>query len=130
MTYAEHVDNLTSSHGISVEWKEGYFRGRAWRKQRKIKIAPVKTAVTYAIALHEIGHVVGRQSGRRIDLEVQAWEWAEENSLEWTEPMIIKAAKCVASYLKMCQRHSSMALPPADHPAWRISQWSEKNKER
>lgn len=125
MTYAEHVEILISSHGISAEWKEGYFKGRSWRSKRRIKIAPVRSAATYAIALHEIGHVVGRQSGLRIDMEVQAWEWAEANALEWTEPMIIKAARCVASYLKMCERHRSMKLPPGDHPAWRISQWAD-----
>ena len=124
MTYAEHVNALLEMHGVSVEWKEGYFKGRAWRRERKIKIAPVRTAVTYAIALHELGHVLGRQSGLRIDREVQAWEWAEANALEWTEPMIVKAAKCVASYLKMCERHRGMHLPPEGHPAWRMSQWT------
>lgn len=124
MNYARHVESLASLHAVSIEFKEGY-RGRAWRKHRRIKISPVKTAVTYAIALHEMGHVVGKQSGKRIDKEVQAWEWAEANALKWTETMIVKSARCVAWYLKMCERHRSMQLPPADHPAWRMAQWAE-----
>jgi hypothetical protein len=124
MNYSQHIESLASLHAVSIEFKEGY-KGRSWRKRRHIKISPVRAAVTYAIALHELGHVVGTQSGRRIDKEVQAWEWAESNALEWTEPMIVKAARCVAWYLKMCERHRSMELPPEDHPAWRIAQWAE-----
>jgi hypothetical protein len=122
MKYAEHIDHLLLTHGISVDWRQGR-EGRSWRKKRHVRLSPVKTAVTYAIALHEIGHVVGEQKGLRIDREVQAWEWAEANAVEWTEPMIVRAAKSIGSYLKMCERHRSMQLPPEGHPAWRMAQW-------
>lgn len=123
MTYAEHIDSLLSANGISVEWKAG--SGRSWRKDKRVRLSPVKTAVTYAVALHEIGHVVGHSSGLRIDKEAQAWEWAEMNAMEWTEPMIVKAARCIASYLRRCRRHRSMQVPTENHPAWRIAQWAE-----
>lgn len=90
-------------NGITVE-RMKTCRGRAWRKSRKVRIPEVKSAITYALALHELGHVIGRQSGRRLDQDVQAWEWARRAALEWRKPMKRYAAKCIASYLKWCQR--------------------------
>ena len=50
-----HVLDLCERHGIEIEWHNG--RG-AWAIQDfdLIRIRPIRSAVTYAIALHEIGH--------------------------------------------------------------------------
>jgi hypothetical protein len=40
-----------------VELSKGNY-GRAWIKERKIKIPEVKSLSTLAVALHEIGHIV------------------------------------------------------------------------
>lgn len=124
MDYAEHIETLILEYGITVDWRDKT-RAMSWRKERKIRISFVKGPASYATALHEIGHVVGPQRGRRIDEEAQAWRWAEQNALEWTEPMIKTAARAVASYLKAAEEgRRSMWNPPEDHDARKIAQWA------
>lgn len=122
MTYAEHIDALLAEHGIKCDWREKT-AARSWRRTRRVRLQPVKSAVTYATALHEIGHVVGRQVGRRLDREAQAWRWAEAAAIEWTEPMIRSAARCISSYLRWCERRRGAWVPPADHDSRRIAEW-------
>ena len=115
MKYAAHIARICKIESISIEGHST--GGRAYRKSRRIKIRPVKTAITYAVALHEIGHILGpRQSGTRLDQEVGAWEWAEKHAIEWTAAMSAKRAKCLQSYLNKAARSSRMKQPGADHP--------------
>ena len=100
---AAHVAQIADQHGIEISGHSS--GGRAWRRLRKIKIRPIKSAVTYAIALHELGHVLGEQRGRRrVEKEVQAWEWAEANALFWTKIMSEKKRKCLRSYIAWAER--------------------------
>lgn len=115
MNYAAHIARICKIEGISIESHST--GGRAYRKRRLIKIRPVKTAITYAVALHEIGHILGaRQSGTRMDKEVGAWEWAEKNALEWTPTMSATRAKALRSYLTWAARSKQAKKPDAAHP--------------
>lgn len=116
--YATHIQSLAQAHGVSIEIARPGYAGRAWRKAKKVKIAEVKTAVTYALALHELGHVLGKQSGNRLHKEWQAWEWAMANAEEWTEPMARKMQRGLVSYLCWCQRRRGAWVPPDGHPVW------------
>jgi len=118
--YAEHIDSLIAQHGITVDWRPGT-SARAWRKTRRVRIEPIAGASTYATALHEIGHVVGPNGGRRLDKEAQAWRWAEANAVEWTDGMARLAARSIQSYLEWCERKSGAWVPPRNHDARRIS---------
>jgi hypothetical protein len=118
-TYHRHITELADANSVEIVWKENY-PGRASKKPRRIKIPPIKTATTYALALHELGHIVGRQVGCRIDREVQAWQWAKENALEWRKPMKKKAARCLQSYLDWAERRNGVIKPTPDHP---IHKW-------
>jgi hypothetical protein len=123
MDYKEHIELLAREHSITLEY--GGTNGRAWRAARRVRTPAIKSAVTYAIALHEIGHVVGIQRGRCIDKEAQAWRWAEQNALEWTETMIKTAARSISSYLeRSAEGRNGMWDPPDDHDSRRIAQWS------
>ena len=52
---ASHIASFTESHDIEiVSHSSG---GRAYRRKKRIAIREVKSPVTYAIALHELGHV-------------------------------------------------------------------------
>lgn len=115
MDYAAHIARICKIEDIEVS---SHSRGgRAYRRKRLIKIRPVKTAITYAIALHEIGHILGpRQSGTRLDKEVGAWEWAEQHAVEWTDAMTAVRSKCLRSYLDKATRSPRMKQPAADHP--------------
>ncbi len=99
---AAHVARIADENKIKISGHSS--GGRAWRRLRKIKIRPIKSAVTYAIAMHELGHVLGKQQGRRIDIEVQAWEWAEAHALFWTKIMVENKRKCLRSYIAWAER--------------------------
>lgn len=120
MTYEEHIEILLSRHEITVEWRERT-AARSWRKTRRVRLERVQGASTYAIALHEIGHVVGPQGGRRLEKEAQAWRWAQENAIEWTEGMSRLAARCIETYLKWCERKRGAWVPPKNHESRRIA---------
>lgn len=115
LTYAEHIARICKIEDISVQ---SHSRGgRAWRRGRRIKIRPVKTVITYAVALHEIGHILGqRQNGTCLDKEVGAWEWAQANAIEWTDTMTAKMRSCLRSYLAKAARTPRMRQPDAGHP--------------
>jgi hypothetical protein len=52
-------------------------------------IPPIKTAISYATAMHELGHLLGRfpHSASTMVRERWAWRWAEHNALIWTSRM-------------------------------------------
>jgi len=109
---AEHIDRLTKDNGITV--KASTRNGRAWRRQKKIATPPVKSGTTYALALHEIGHILGkRQSGRRLESEIGAWQWAIDNAETWSPAMTKKVSRCLNSYLKSYRRHKTAIITPA-----------------
>lgn len=60
--------------------------------------------MTYAIALHEIGHVLGEQRGRRVEKEVQAWDWAKAHAIIWTPRMEQTKRGCLQSYIRWAER--------------------------
>lgn len=75
MTLQEHIESLALTHGVTVDWHKRT-NARAWRKTRKVRLQFIKTTSHYAIALHELGHVLGCNYGSRCNKERQAWEWA------------------------------------------------------
>jgi len=97
-----HINAIADTHEISIGGHSS--GGRASRRNRTIKIRPVKSPVTYAIALHELGHVLGEQRGRRVDKEVQAWEWARAHALCWTRRMHETMRSCLQSYINWAER--------------------------
>lgn len=115
MNLADHIERICKIEDIKIE---SHSRGgRAYRRKRLIKIRPVKSEITYAIALHEIGHILGkRQSGTRLDKEVGAWEWALEHAVRWTLPMSRKMRDCLQSYLAWSERSSQAKRADGDHP--------------
>lgn len=118
--YKKHIEAICKNNDITIEISSGS-RGRAWSKTRVIRIPEVKTGITYALALHEIGHILGIRSGKRLEKEMQAWEWAMKNAIEWTQPMNQAMERRLGSYLRWCQRKKGAWVPPADHPAWKMA---------
>lgn len=101
---ADHIEQIANYNGIAVVYKENC-AARGWRKARRIRIRPVRTANTYAIALHEIGHVLGRrQSQTRLYAEIGAWEWAKNNAGFWSSVMTSKMRRCLDSYVQWSKR--------------------------
>jgi hypothetical protein len=64
-------------------------RARAAFELWEIWIPHIKSPISYATALHEIGHIKGRYrtSRHRMVRERDAWRWAKTNALIWTDTM-------------------------------------------
>lgn len=119
MVLAEHIERICKIEDIQIA--SHTHGGRAFRRNRLIKIRPVKSEITYAVAMHEIGHILGpRQSGTRIDKEVGAWEWAIKHAHRWTPPMSRKMRSCLQSYLAKIERSPHMRKPSPDHPVFAL----------
>jgi hypothetical protein len=118
--YARHIAALCLENGIEVS---AHSRGgRAFRRKRLIKIRPVATAITYAVALHEIGHILGpRQSGLRLDKEAGAWEWAIANAIDWTPVMQRKMEACLCSYIRASKRGGKLKPAALSHPVYALA---------
>jgi hypothetical protein len=98
---ARHVELLVQTHGLtSATHSRG---GSASPRARHVRFRPVKSEVTYAVALHEIGHVVGRgRSAPRLQAEAAAWVWALENALPDAvgERFRVQVQRSLGSYLR------------------------------
>lgn len=129
MTYSvqklnDHITELLLNHKIKC-WLKDSYGGRANRDSREIAIARVKSPVTYAVALHEIGHIVGPNPKRVLEREAEAWLWARQNAVFWNAAMSKKASRCIGSYLRWCERKKNAWVPPHDHVSREIAQWTK-----
>jgi hypothetical protein len=114
----QHVADICRDQGIRVlPHSRG---GRASRTHRIIAIRPVKSAITYAVALHELGHVLGPwQSQPRLYAEAGAWKWAKEVAGVWTPAMEDKMARSLHSYVLWAERRApKIKLPEPEHEFW------------
>lgn len=102
---AAHIKSICAANNILVTVHSS--GGRAWTKSRKIAVRPVKSFITYAIALHEIGHILGKRSGCRLERERQAWDWAKTNALMWTSVMEKAMVSRLQRYLAWAKRHKT-----------------------
>jgi len=85
---AEHFRTLCEKHGVAT-YEHPECRPYAYPSIRKVHIHPVGTKISYAQALHELGHVVLRHSPDqpRAWKEILAWRWARANAMVWTPDM-------------------------------------------
>lgn len=122
---AAHIAELAKANGIIIHWST--HRGCAFRATRIVKIRHVCSPVTYAIALHEIGHILGpMQKEKRLFMEAGAWLWARDNAPVWTDAMTRKMVKCLRSYERSYRRRAARRIgntpvfPPEGHDFWRL----------
>ena len=116
----EHIEILCVRNGIRIgRHSRG---GNASRRGRFINIRPVKSAITYVVALHELGHILGPwQSQPRLYKEAGAWKWATENALVWTPVMQKTMVKSLNSYLLWQRRRAKyVRLPETGHEFWQL----------
>ena len=123
-----HVDQLCAEYRIERLHGGG---GRAIRRGRRetatlhIRIAPVRGQVTYFVALHEIGHLVGRgRSGPRLEKEAAAWRWALRNAIvEPTDAARRSMGRRLRSYVRWAELRQHRRRPPVI-PARQSSFWA------
>ena len=100
-----HVEDLVASLScaddyIEVRWIDRPMRAKASRDGGEIIVPHIRSAISYATALHEVGHFLGRHQQSRNDLvrERWAWDWARRNALVWTPIMEQSAQPSLAWY--------------------------------
>jgi hypothetical protein len=97
----QHILDLCTERDIAIEWHEGRSdHAFALSELEEVHIIPIRSAVSYAIALHEVGHILGRRQRSRstITRERWAWRWAKQNALRWTPAMEQTMRASVAWY--------------------------------
>ena len=95
----QHVISLCHQHGVAYTWCRRPTSSWAWFDGEEVCIAPIKSPISYAVALHEIGHVLGRyqQSKDLMVRERWAWQWARRNALMW-KPIMDRHAEVSLSF--------------------------------
>lgn len=115
--FAAHIEAICEANRIAVEYAD--MAPQAVLQDRSIRIRPIKGDVTYAAAMHEIGHIIGRWKYRATLVEeTGAWLWAEKNALTWSRAMKTFASQCLTNYYNY--RNTSDYVPPKRHEFWRI----------
>ncbi len=122
-----HVAELCRFHGIvRLNGSRGRaeIHGRGDRRQKAIRVPPVRGQVSYFVALHEIGHLVGPgRAGTRLEKEAAAWRWALANSaVEPTEATRHRMGRRLRSYVLWAQLRQHRRRPPV-LPASESSFW-------
>lgn len=124
-----HVAQLCREHGIELIGSSARGRAIRWRGgKREIAIPPIRGQVSYFVALHEIGHLVGRgRSAPRLEAEANAWLWALEHSIiEPTEATRRSISNRLNGYLRWAEsrqyRQVPPRIPPREHPFWVLLQ--------
>jgi hypothetical protein len=88
----EHVERLVREHGITVRHVKRKEQSRCfpWNGTPPVmQFPPVRSAITYAVALHELGHYLGGHVNHPDTSvrELAAWKWARANAVTWTAAM-------------------------------------------
>lgn len=105
----QHIQTIAESEGVEVIHRGS---GRACRSQRWVSITPVRGQVSYLVALHELGHVLGPNPPLRLSQEAAAWKWALDNTIvEPTTASYRSILRRLDSYLGRAQRWKNMQIP-------------------
>jgi len=124
-----HIQRVCDAHGverIGGRRAIAYRRGPAGRRRLGIRIPPIKSQITYAVALHELGHLIGPgRSGTRLEKEAAAWRWALANSIvELSDHARRSAGRRLRSYVLWAEhrqhRRRPPRIPPAASPFWAL----------
>lgn len=120
----DHFHYLAATHRVWVEYREGH--GLAWRRARKVAIPPIRGVVSYLVALHELGHVVGSHQSRStpmLEREAWAWRWALESSaVKPSTAALREAGRMLRTYIDWAKRDARRKLPQDGSIFWSVLQ--------
>jgi hypothetical protein len=133
-----HVQALCARHGIrradgrgrAVLMRVRHGDGRVERRL-EIRVPPVRGQVSYFIALHEIGHLVGSgRAGRRLEKEEAAWRYALAHArVAPTDATRRRIGRRLRSYVTWAQSRAARRVPPfvppPSDPFWQLLAWLE-----
>jgi hypothetical protein len=94
-----HIRQLCAANRIMLNYDR---HASASRELREIWVRAIRSPRAYAVAMHEIGHVLGGYQLSRSTLvrERWAWHWAQRNALRWTPEMRRHADRCLEHYAR------------------------------
>jgi hypothetical protein len=122
-----HIEDLCRQYGIELVGSSARGRAIRWRGGRlEISIPPIRGQVSYLIALHEIGHLVGKgRSAPRLESEANAWLFALEHTVVEPTPATLRSiSRRLRGYLEWARnrqhRRVPPRIPPRDHAFWRL----------
>ena len=110
-----HVAQLCREYGIELIGSSSRGRAIRWRGgKREIAIPPIRGQVSYFVALHEIGHLVGRgRSAARLEAEANAWLWALEHTIIEPTPATRRSiSNRLGGYLRWAESRQYRRVPP------------------
>jgi hypothetical protein len=112
-----HIHDLCATHGIVLVVGgrgRAEVRRRGSQRTRLVRVPPIRGQVSYYIALHEIGHLVGPgRSGRRLEKEAAAWQWALANSVVApTDATRRRLGAKLRSYVRWAEHRQHRRRPP------------------
>lgn len=121
---ARHIKALAIKHSIDISWlseRDTIDKIGAVRASRSVRIPRIIPGETgrYAIALHEIGHVVGPYRRGRLSREIAAWRWAIEHSDRWSRAMSHTLWHGVVSHVRG-HAQDTCRIPGARDPVWEL----------
>ena len=71
----EHIVVLCERNEILIQWCLNPNQAWAMRQWDEIKIPQIKSEISYAVGLHEIGHVLGQHQTSKRVLVRERWAW-------------------------------------------------------
>ena len=113
----KHIAELCAAHAIDLTFGgRGRAELRRFGSERRllIRVPPIRGQVSYFVALHEIAHLVGAgRSGRRLEKEAAAWQWALASSIvRPTDATRNRLGAKLRSYVVWAERRQRRKRPP------------------
>jgi hypothetical protein len=116
--YTRHVHGLAGAFNVSLlELDVPPEMAGAKVAERQVLCRPVVDETSYAVAMHELGHILAPSGALRVATgdadnwelkmaeEEAAWEWAEHYVLDWTPAMEQVKALSLGSYRTHYEQH-------------------------
>lgn len=97
----KHVQTIADKNQIVIHRSlNRVSRSYSIRASEEIHIAPIRSVLSYATALHELGHQLGphQRSPHVLVREKAAWKWARKSALLWLPRMQQYAESAIEWY--------------------------------
>ena len=117
-----HVEVICRDNNILMSRHNGRtsraFRNYKGTGRNKISVKRINTYLTYAVAMHELGHLLGpyQRSHDILERETGAWMWAKDNAIVWmpcmTKGMIFRLGTYLKAHGKPNEQHIIWTLVP------------------
>lgn len=104
-----------------------------YKPTRRIRIPVITNSSRYFVALHEIGHIMGKQPGTRLEQEYAAWRWALDNTVAPPDESVwLEIHASLRTYIEWAKarqyrQHSRPVIPPRTHPLWALMAQAKAN---